>query len=139
MTRKEKDLKVLELFGLKVGDRIKIKEPKYFYMKKNIPFKIIEHYEHGEECICLDDGSLTPFVSVDILIKEDWEKVEPLLKDKKCGDFINCEGCPFSDSFVSCGDIESVGENLREATLEDIYNGATKELKKLKKEIYGEE
>ena len=125
MTTKEKQLKVLELFGLKVGDKIR-------FSFNKIDSEIVE----TQTFYAIKEDTLH---GIDLLIEYDWKKVEPSLKDKKCKEFENCYGCPFADSFVSCGDIEVVGENLREATLEDVYNGAEKELEKLKKEIYEEE
>ena len=134
MTREEKELKVLELFGLKVGDKIRIKKPKHFYLESKI-LKIAKSKDGHEDFIGFDDGGIT-LISVDILFKEDWQKIESSLKDKRCDDFEDCKGCPFyNKSIINC----VVIEDYEKKTLEEKYNEIKKELDELKTEIFGEE
>ena len=125
MTRKEKDLKVLELFGLKVGDKIKTKENRtYVIVWGNNEIELRNTEKYCDKCTILDLAIL------------DWEKLDPSLKDKKCMEFIGCKGCPFADMVVDCGGTK---DNLEEMTLGEIYNIAKESYDKLRIKIFGEE
>lgn len=136
MTRKEKELKLLELFGLKVGDKILIKKPKYFSFSNEI-LQIVERTreEPLENYIgCLVYGEESPY-TLNVLIVEDWQKVKPLLKDKKCKEIDCCNECPLKSHY--CGDL--FGGNLEEHTLGEVYNAIKKDLDVARLEIFGDE
>lgn len=131
MTRKEKELKVLELFGLKIGDKIKVEEYDYILEIKEFEDRIV--FERKKE------GGTTEYLFINVLTIYDWEKIEtPLeipLKDKKCNDFKCCEECPFVEkNIINCVCIE----DYEKMTLEEKYNEVKKEFEQLTKEILGD-
>ena len=69
MTSKEKELKVLEAFDLKVGDTIKT--------IMGCCYKVVEAVNSFYLERIIDDT----IIYVGDLIYKDWEKVEPLLKE----------------------------------------------------------
>lgn len=124
MTTKEKQLKVLELFGLKVGDKIR------FYFNKIASETVSEIVETQYFYAIKEDT----FYGIDLLIQYDWKKVEPSLKDEKCKDF-NCQDCPIYKAYhIDCHNIKVISNE----TISEIFNEIKKEADKVEKEIYGE-
>lgn len=127
MTRKEKELKVLEAFGLKVGDKIKI----IFDCLEDTIVSLVTVVENEERFYLKNKEEAT--FNIDILFREEWEKIKPSTKNKKCKDFDRCIGCPiYKSDYLDCG-------NGEQETLEEKYNKAKQDLDKLKTEIYGDE
>ena len=124
MTRIEKELKMIEALGLKVGDVIERNEPTHHF------FKIVEN---DTGIWVINEGTGVQYYAVHFITFYDWKKVKPSLKNKKCKDFDHCIGCPiYKSNYLDCG-------NGEEETLEEKYNGVKQDLDKLKTEIYGEE
>lgn len=132
MTKKEKELKILELFNLKIGDRI-ISDYSAKSIFKPCTYKITER-ESNIWVINEKTGFEYDAVYFTTMF-DDWTKLEPSLKDKKCKD-ITCYDCPFGNfRFFDCG---CYGD-LREKAIGEIYNIVKQDLDKAKKEIFGEE
>ena len=129
MDRKEKELKVLALFDLKIGDKIKVEDDNNFILEiKEVEDRIV--FERKKE-------SGTEYLFTNVLTIYDWKKVEPPLKDKKCKEFEQCNGCPFSNrKNISCSYVIDVTE---EKTLAEIYKDIEQDLYSTKQKIYGEE
>lgn len=152
MTRKEAEKELLESLGLSVGDRIKVTQENYVHANKIFVIRETEDdRDYDGYYLGLETSSFeremyllsipeTPSLkkgmySLSILIDTDWEKVETPLKDKKCEDFNNCEGCPLHDWFCA----ELIDEDPSNKIISEIYNKIEKKLFKAKEEIFGEE
>ena len=126
MTRKEKELKMLETLGLKVGDKIKACYVIYEIVEEE-EFHILHPVDNGVSEL-VNVGSIAH-----VLLDYDWKKIKSSIKDKKCKDFDRCIGCPiYKSDYLDCG-------NGEEETLEEKYNKANQDLNKLKTEIFGDE
>lgn len=137
MTKKEKDLKVLEAFNLKIGDSVKISPDTPTHIFKGDVFVITERAD-GVIVLCqkiADTVSDNVAFNVGFLLDESWTKLKSSLKDKKCKD-ITCYDCPFGDFRLFDCDYDS---DLKEKTIGEIYNSVKQDLDKVKKEIFGDE
>ena len=137
MDRKEIQERLLESLGLMVGDRIKITQKNHVHTNKIFVIRETED-EGGYDEYYL--GPETPscrkeMYLLSILIDMDWEKVETLLKDKKCDDIEGCVGCPLHDFY--CADL--IYGELSDITVSEVYNRIEKKLFIAKKEIFGDE
>ena len=126
MTRKEKELKTIEALGLKVGDRIKVKNNSlvngvYEIKEREDMVIIIRPSEHG--------------FNINFLITNDWEKVETPLKDKKYIELL-CSDCPlYKFKMLNCIFVKG----YKNMTIEEICNELEKEAKNARQEVLGEE
>ena len=126
MTRKEIQLKVLELFGLKIGDKVKS-----LLYSNNI--YTIEEIDKKIKLVNIETGYKE---SISLLLDIDWEKIEPPVKDKKCIDFEHCNGCPFYKlRAINCCYITKE----MDSSMVERYEGLNEIIKELKTKIYGEE
>lgn len=129
MTRKEKELKMIESLGLKIGDKVKL-----IFGSDNTIVSLTTIVEKEERLYLKSENEET--FNIDILIREDWVKIKPPLKDMKCKDFKHCKDCPLSYiEGIECGYIK----NMEEKTIEEIYNDIKQSVDKAKKVIFGEE
>ena len=128
MTRKEKELKVLEAFGLKVGDKIKI----IFDCLEDTIVSLVTVVENEERFYLKNKEEAT--FNIDILFREEWEKVEPSLKDEKCKD-VSCDVCPLNKEHLYCRCYTAYSYE----TLGEIYEKIKADLDEAKKELDGEE
>ncbi len=95
---KKTNEELLQFYGLKVGDKVKVDG--YYY-----PFVIVE--ENGK-IFAKRENSLSSWDYYDIgkltnvLLKNEYEVVKPKKKigERKCEEFVNCKGCPFALSNV---------------------------------------
>ena len=140
MTRKEKDLKVLEAFGLNIGDRVKINSDtrtdvfrgNVFVITERTDGAIVLYQKIGDRVY----NNIT--LKLGFLLDESWTRLETPLKDKKCEDFYfnHCKDCPFRKrKTLYCTYID----NYKQMTLEEIYNAIKQDFDKAKQEIYREE
>lgn len=126
MTRKEKELKALEAFDLKIGDRIKGNEP------VNPFFKIVED---DTSIRVINEETGVEYNAVYYITFYDWEKAETPLRDKKCKDF-NCTGCPiYKAKQIEC----LIVKDISDITIGEVYNEIKEEVDEVGKELYGEE
>ena len=128
MARKEEGIKVLDLFGLKVGDKIKIYD---------IIYEIVEKKEsYILHPIDEDVSNLYDIENIGHALSScNWEKIEIPLKDMRCKDFDGCKGCPFKNRVINCG--FTVGND--DITIGEMYNEVKKDFARLTAEICGEE
>ena len=129
MTRKEKELKMIEALDLKVGDRIKTKvDPTVLEIIEKEP----DGFAFRESFIALQEPGEEDFYLIQLLYEVDWERIEPPLKYKKCSDFKNCIDCPlFEFKALGCQFVE----DYKDMTLEELCNKFEKEIKNAKQEI----
>ena len=124
MTRKEKEQKLLEMFNLKVGDRIKcgliyeIVEREKGYVLHPVKYRDDDYYD----------------ISIISVIIYDWEKVDPILKDKKCKDIDFCTQCPLENH--NCGAFYK--GDTGEHTLGEIFIEVKRDLDRAKEKIFGD-
>ena len=121
MTKKEKELELIYAFDLIIGDKIKIEDKIY---------KIIEDIDE----VLLENQKGHRFM-IYLLISEDWEKLKLSIKDKRCKDFQNCQGCPF---LKRCGLDCTCIDYHEDLTLEEIYKKMEEDLFIAKQEIFGD-
>ncbi len=129
MNRKEKELKILDMFNLKVEDKIKLYSTDF-----DDGSIVVEIVEKDDAFYLQAKDKQVGYNIISSLIEYEWKKHNSV-KEMKCNDFVNCYGCPLCDtSGILCPDAD-----CGDMTFEEIYHKVKKDLDEAKSVVFNEE